>query len=291
MAVNQSSLTPLISARSKTDKTDNTINLIMLELYTHPMSPCAQKVRIVLAEKRLDWEKRHVNLAEKENLSPDYLKLNPLGVVPTLVDEGQPIIESSIICEYLEDKFPEPELRPDNPYHRAQMRFWMKHIDIKVHPSCGALQWPLLMADKLLQMSEAERDAMIDRVVEKPRRERQRRLLKQGYDAPDIVDAVATYEKTITDMEQVLGRQGWLAGDRFSLADAAMAPYFQTLYQFGWTDWYLNRKNVADWYERCMKRSSYQTGVAADFPAQKLAELNSKGEAPWRKIQEYLGTG
>ena len=263
----------------------------MLELYTHPMSPCAQKVRIVLAEKRLDWEKRHVNLAEKENLSPDYLKLNPLGVVPTLVDEGQPIIESSIICEYLEDKFPEPELRPDNPYHRAQMRFWMKHIDIKVHPSCGALQWPLLMADKLRQMSQVEMDAMIDRVVEKPRRERQRRLLKQGYDAPDIVDAVATYEKTITDMEQVLSRQDWLAGDRFSLADAAMAPYFQTLYQFGWTDWYLNRENVADWYERCMKRSSYQTGVAADFPAEKLAELNSKGATPWRKIQEYLGAG
>ena len=60
----------------------------MLELYTHPMSPCSQKVRIVLAEKSLDWEKRHVNLAEKENLSPEYLRLNPLGVVPTLVDGG-----------------------------------------------------------------------------------------------------------------------------------------------------------------------------------------------------------
>ena len=263
----------------------------MLELYTHPMSPCAQKVRIVLSEKKLDWQRRHVDLAGKENLSPAYLKLNPLGVVPTLVDAGQPVIESSIICEYLDDKFPEPELRPQNPYHRAQMRFWMKHVDIKVHPSCGALQWPLLMADKLKQLSEAEMDAIIDRVVEKPRRERQRRLLKQGYDAPDIKDAVATYEKTIADMERTLDGQDWLAGDRFSLADAAMAPYFQTLYQFGWTDWYLSRKNVASWYERGMNRSSYQTGVAADFPAQKLAELNNKGEEPWRKIQEHLGTG
>ena len=133
-------------------------------------------------------------------------------------------------------------------------------------------------------------NAMMDRVVEKPRRERQRRLLKQGYDAPDIVDAVGTYEKTICAMEQLLGRQDWLAGDRFSLADAAMAPYFQTLYQFGWTDWYLSRKKVAAWYERCMNRPSYQTGVAADFSAEKLAELNSKGQAPWEKIQEYLGS-
>ena len=255
------------------------------------MSPCAQKVRIVLAEKHLDWEKRHVELADKENLSPPYLKLNPLGVVPTLVDDGQPVIESSIICEYLEDKFPEPGLRPENPHQRAQMRFWMKHVDIKVHPSCGALQWPLLMADKLKLLSEAEMNAIIDKVVEKPRRERQRRLLKQGYDAPDIKDAVATYEKTIADMERILGNRDWLAGDQFSLADAAMAPYFQTLYQFGWTDWYLSRSNVASWYKRCMDRQSYQTGVAADFSAEKLAVLNSKGEAPWRKIQEHLGTG
>lgn len=260
----------------------------MLELYTHPMSPCAQKVRIVLAEKGLDWEKRHVNLAEKENLAPAYLKLNPLGVVPTLVDDGKPVIESSIICEYLEDKFPGPELRPDNPYDTAQMRFWMKHVDIKVHPSCGALQWPLLMADKLKTLSEAEMNAIIDRVVEKPRRERQRRLLKMGYDAPDIVDAVATYEKTIADMARTLERQDWLAGDRFSLADAAMAPYFQTLYQFGWSDWYLSRGKVADWYARCFDRESYQTGVADDFPPETLAVLNEKGQAPWQKIQEHL---
>ena len=260
----------------------------MLELYTHPMSPCAQKVRIVLAEKNLDWEKHHVSLPDKENLKPDYLELNPLGVVPTLVDDGQPVIESSIICEYLEDKFPEPKLRPDNPYHASQMRFWMKHVDNKVHPSCGALQWPLVMADKLKRLSAAEMDAMIDKVVEKPRRERQRRLLKHGYDAPDITDAVGTYEKTIADMEQVLSAQDWVAGDKFSLADAAMAPYFQTLYQFGWSDWYLSRKKVAAWYERCVARASYQTGVAADFPAETLAVLRSKGAMPWKKIQERL---
>ncbi len=255
------------------------------------MSPCAQKVRIVLAEKGLEWEKYDVNLPEKENLKPEYLKLNPLGVVPTLLDGDKPIIESSIICEYLEDKFPTPSLKPEEPFLRAQMRFWMKHIDIKLHPSCGALQWPLVMADKLKQMSEAERDAMIDKVIEKPRRERQRGLLKQGYDAPDVKDAVATYEKTITDMEKVLGTQSWLAGNEFSLADAAMAPYFQSLYQFGWEDWYKSRERVYDWYQRVINRESYQLGVTTDFSEEKIAELNAKGEAAWLKIQEYLKSG
>ena len=61
----------------------------MLELYTHPQSPCAQKVKIMLAEKGLAWTKHHVNLPEKENLRPEYLTLNPLGVVPTLVHNGR----------------------------------------------------------------------------------------------------------------------------------------------------------------------------------------------------------
>ncbi len=259
----------------------------MLTLYTHPMSPCAQKVRIVLAEKDLDWDKQHVDLPSKENLKPEYLKLNPLGVVPTLVDDGMPVIESSIICEYLDDKFPKPGLKPNDPYQRSKMRFWMKHIDIKVHPSCGALQWPLVMRDKLMQMSEEEQEAMIDKVVEKPRRERQRRLLKMGYDAPDIKDAVGVYEKTIADMQDTLSEQAWLAGDEFSLADAAMAPYFQTLYQFGWEDWYKSRDRVYDWYQRVTSRNSYQSGVAADFSEETLADLKTRGEAAWKKIQEY----
>ena len=164
----------------------------------------------------------------------------------------------------------------------------MKYIDIKVHPSCGALQWPLVMADKLRTLSEEQQQAMIDKVVEKPRRERQRRLLKMGYDAPDIADAIGVYEKTIADMQNTLTQQAWLAGDNFSLADAGMAPYFQTLQQFGWRAWFENRPAVADWYDRCVARPSYQTGVAADFSPEKQAELLERGTAAWQKIQTVL---
>jgi glutathione S-transferase len=135
----------------------------MLELYTHPLSPCAQKVRMVLAEKNLDWQRRHISLADKENLEPWYLKLNPLGVVPTLVDGGRPVIESSIICEYLEDAYPEIRLCPEGLHERADMRFWMKHVDNKLHPSCGAIQWPLIMRDKLMLLDEVEQQAILNK--------------------------------------------------------------------------------------------------------------------------------
>ncbi|MGD9600330.1 MAG: glutathione S-transferase family protein [Gammaproteobacteria bacterium] len=255
-----------------------------LALYTHPMSPCAQKVRIVLSEKSLTWEARHVDLAGKANLSADYLKLNPLGVVPTLVDDGHPIIESSIICEYLEDRFPTPPLRPASPVAVAAMRLWMKHVDNKLHPSCGALQWPLVMADKLRLLPAVEQDRLLDQVPEKPRRERQRRLLRMGYDAPDVADGVQVYEQTIADLELLLATQPWIAGDAFSLADASVAPYFQTLHQFGWEAWYESRPNVADWYRRVRARRSYQEGVAADFSAEKLADLRERGRDAWQKI-------
>ncbi len=78
----------------------------MLQLYHNDMSTCAQKVWLTLAEKGLDWEGIHFNLREGPQHRPDYLKLNPAGVVPTLIDDGRVVIESTVIMEYLDDRFP-----------------------------------------------------------------------------------------------------------------------------------------------------------------------------------------
>jgi glutathione S-transferase len=261
----------------------------MLELYTHPMSPCAQKVRIVLAEKGLDWTAHQIDLQNKENLAPWYLALNPLGVVPTLVHGGRPIIESSIICEYLEDTFQEQSLKPADPYQTAQMRFWMKHVDVKLHPSCGTIQWPMVMLPRLMEKSEAERNALLERIPEKPRRERQKRLVASGLDAPDVADAVKTYRKTILDMEAALADHDWVVSDSFSLADICLAPYFQTLFQFDWTGLYESDcPRVADWFGRCRQRDSYRQAVAGDFPEEVVRDLREKGAAVWDKIAAHL---
>ncbi len=262
----------------------------MLELYTHPMSPCAQKVRIVLAEKGLEWTRHHVDLQQKENLRPEYLKLNPLGVVPTLVHDGKPVIESSIICEYLEDTFPDIQLRPNDTYERSRMRFWMKHVDVKLHPSCGTLQWPMVMREALMEKSEEERQAILERIPEKPRRERQKRLVKHGLDSPDVRDAVRLYRKTVLDMEKALAATTWVVSDEFSLADVCLAPYFQTLVQFDWTALYdEDCPRVTDWVGRCQRRESFEEAVAGDFPVPLLEELQNKGRAAWHKIEAHLG--
>ena len=101
----------------------------MLELYQFGNSVCAQKVRITMVEKGLDWETREVNLFISEQYSPEYLKINPKGVVPTLVVDGQPIIESTLICEFLDETYPEPSLMPKDALSRSQMRLWSKAVD------------------------------------------------------------------------------------------------------------------------------------------------------------------
>ena len=80
-----------------------------------------------------------------------------------------------------------------------------------------------------------------------------------------------------------------MVGDSFSLADVCIAPYFQTLIQFGWTALYdQDCPRVKDWFERCQQRASYRSAVAEDFPTQLMAELQEKGAAVWHKIAAHL---
>jgi len=91
-----------------------------LVLYDAEGSPCARRVRIVLLEKGLAWETRLLDLTKMEQKRPEYLALNPNGIVPTLVHGDRVIYESNVITEYLDEIFPSPRLYPEDPWQRAQ---------------------------------------------------------------------------------------------------------------------------------------------------------------------------
>ena len=120
-----------------------------LELYHFDRSSAARKIRIALAEKRLEWRSRILNtsVASREHHQADYLELNPRGVVPTLIHAGKAIRESQVILEYLEDAFPEPPLRPADPYGRSQMRLWTKLADEGMHVQSRTLAICIYMGD------------------------------------------------------------------------------------------------------------------------------------------------
>src|SRR3546814_17024504 len=100
-----------------------------LILYHAPRSSASRRVRLFLEEKGLAYESHVVDLSLQQHHSPEYLRINPLGVVPTILHEGRPLHESGTICEYMDDVFPEPLLRPADPYALARMRNWVRPRD------------------------------------------------------------------------------------------------------------------------------------------------------------------
>ena len=95
----------------------------MLELYHNINSVCAQKVRIALKEKGQEATEHLLTLRGDQN-EPAYLKLNPSGVVPTLVHDGHAVVESSLILYYLDEVFPEPPLMPKAAQARLRVRMY-----------------------------------------------------------------------------------------------------------------------------------------------------------------------
>ena len=112
-----------------------------IRLYQFGNSVCCQKVRIVLAAKRLAWESVEVELFRNAQYDPAYLKLNPAGVVPTLVHGEDVITESTLICEYLDECYPAPALLPATPAGRGEARRWSKMADEGLHEGVSEISF------------------------------------------------------------------------------------------------------------------------------------------------------
>src|SRR5512145_3291729 len=95
-----------------------------LVLYDGAGVPSPRRVKICLLEKGLPFKIKWMNLGMMDQKAPDYLKLNPTGLVPTLVHDGRAIYESNVINEYIDAVFPNPPLVPKDAYGQARMRMW-----------------------------------------------------------------------------------------------------------------------------------------------------------------------
>lgn len=174
----------------------------MLKLYDYPDCPFCQKVRVVLAEKDLEYEKIFVDLRKQEQKLPDFLRLNPYGKVPVLLDEDEVIYDSTIINEYLEDEYPLPTLMPDDSSGRARVRMLEDYCDNSFIP-------PTTMLLSQLRKPDGERD---QQRVDQARDELRRALYF-------LRDRLAGHE--------------FLVGKEFTLADAAFAPRIMVLGRLG----------------------------------------------------------
>ncbi|MDH3739153.1 MAG: glutathione S-transferase family protein [Alphaproteobacteria bacterium] len=227
-----------------------------LVLYHHDKSTCSQKVRICLAEKGIAWESRLVDLANAENLSPEYLAINPNGVVPAFVHDGRPIIESTVMCEYLEEVWPDPpNLSPADPATRADMRAWLRFIDEVPSMAIRVPSFQNVFLPRFQAMSEAEYAEFRDQNT--LRREFFMRLNRTGFSDAEYDNSIRQLAATIERMEAALADGPWLVGAQYTIADICVAPLFQRMVDLGMADLWAQTPRVADWFERMQARPAY----------------------------------
>ncbi|MEM7731916.1 MAG: glutathione S-transferase family protein [Pseudomonadota bacterium] len=208
----------------------------MAKLYHVPLSPFCRKVRLVLGEKRIE-----VELIEEKywEAQPEFLRRNPAGKVPVLRFEDRVMSESSPICEYIEERFPEPPLMPKSADARFEVRRLVAWFDDKFH-------------------SEVTSKLLYERVNKK--------VMKQGFPDSKNVKAGAKAIKFHLDyMAWLLDRRRWLAGDSMTMADFAAAAHLSSLDYISDVDW--NRsETVKDWYAKIKSRPAFRAILADQVP-------------------------
>jgi glutathione S-transferase len=261
---------------------------MQLELYHAEGSVCAQKVRLVLYEKGVPWTDRRVNLQRAEQYRPEYLALNPKGVVPTLVADGQPVVESTVICEFIDEIVPDPPLRPADAYGRAVMRKWSKIPDDEIHLACSAVSHAGLLGHRYRDNMDRYK-ARLAQHPDQVRAARAWRIVSNGFADPDVQDAVIKHKKLLDNMERGLTDRPWLAGEAYTLADACITPYVFRLEQLGLAGLWGGRPRVADWLARIKARDNFGKavlGYRAEWENFKHDDLLAED---WRQVQAIVG--
>ncbi len=235
----------------------------MLELYDNPLSTSAQKVRLVLAEKALDYESRMMDLQAGDQFDPDFLKLNPSGVVPCLLHDGAVYNDSSVICEYLDDAFPEPPLKPASAGGRARMRSWTVQTDSWLLTMINNLNVGIVFRVVHARKTPQELAQFLSFYAGQPTKLiRTEELIANGADSPLVEHAIRRYYGLIGEIDAALSEGGpWLAGESFSLADIGLLPYLNRLHDLGFERLWRERPRYLDWYARMKARPSFTEAI------------------------------
>ncbi|MGB0629337.1 MAG: glutathione S-transferase family protein [Alphaproteobacteria bacterium] len=261
----------------------------MLELYHSNWSICAQKVRLVVAEKGLDVVEHHVDLRAREQQTPEYLKLNPKGYVPTLVHDGRPVIESAIICEYLDEVFPDPPLSPADPADRAYMRTWTRRPDDGLHRACATVTNAIAFRLQWLEKPAEEIEAMLAATPDPARRTWRREMIEKGVSSQLFVNAVWVYEALLSDMEKALQDRDWLGGDAYTLADVSLTSYLIRVAELQFHPMWENRRPaVTDWFARIRARDNYKKAFDNHPYDAYAAQMAEQGTLQWPRVAEIL---
>ncbi len=235
----------------------------MLTLYHYDRSTAAQRVRLLIEEKGLEWNSVIVDTArgDFDQLPDNYHDMNPKGLIPVLEKDGVGIAESNVILEYLEDAFSETSFRPAKPEDRAKMRLWMKRIDDGVHVASRTIGVCIVNRFIYLEQGEEKIEKYHARMRDIVRRDNDQINISMGLESPLLPEALKTFRGLFEDMNDRLTDNDWLAGESYSLADIALVVYLRRMESFMMAPLWAHMEPLNEWYQRIAARLAYQKAV------------------------------
>jgi glutathione S-transferase len=269
---------PLISCRS-----DIAAELRGVHLFHNNASQCSQRVRLALAEKGVDWVSHHLDLRRGEHLRPWYAALNPNVVVPTLVHDGQVVVESNDIIEYIDTRLEGPPLSPREASDRIRMRRWLSQSDA-CKASIRVLSFQFLFRSFARKSPEQlERLRMLD--GERGSLYRfHRRYIDAGLTSYEIDAALNQFHDVLCEMNDALEDDPWLLGDELSLADIS---WLCDIHRLSWMRFPVgDYPLVHGWYQRWRRRPAFRSAVRAFEPLHLRLFLRVQGG-----LRDWLGRG
>lgn len=190
-----------------------------VDLYHFEPNANGGKPLIALQEKGVSFNSHWVDLLHWEQHRPDYLAINPKGQVPTLVHDGHVITESTPMCEYIDEAFEGPALRPADAAGRAHMRIWTRYADEYLGPSLSMVAWSRFIGPMMRQRAKEELKEAMAAIPTRERIKAWSTTINDSFAHEDIAESLRRIEVAASRIEERLTQAPWLAGDSYSLAD------------------------------------------------------------------------
>jgi len=252
-----------------------------LLLYDFGPSPCARRCRISMLEKGLVWDTQTIDLSRLEQRSPEYLRINPNGFVPSLAHGERVVYESNVITEYLDDVFPATPLYPSDPWELARVKLWQSA------EAAMAKDYRTLMYQRVLgPMLHLTRS--LDEALAAARRSThdvadlawEERVWRMAVLTPE--QETATEERLfhwLDDLERSLEGREYLVGGRFSQAEISVLPRVAMYPYIGLYIEPASHPNVARWMKHLARRASFAQTKSGQDKA--LDRLSKTPVLPW----------
>lgn len=257
-----------------TPKNKEVLSFKGLHLYHAGISNCAMRVRITLEEKNLPWTSHHLDILNKENLTPEYFGINPKGLVPCLVDDGVVINESDDIIDYIDKKWPTPPLRPTSEKGLAEMYEW---LSMAANDHLGTVKTYMYFVKLKGKMRQSEEDIAKYQALQTNKELldfHKKNTSVDGLTQKDADRAVEVLTGIFGRAEAVLKDNDWLVENQFSLADIAWLPSYYILIR---ADFPCDQfPAVKAWADRFAERESYKKAVLEWWPG--FAEVEAAAD-------------